>query len=226
MKNKHIHFTRSATMNPRIAINLKPLSRRAVLATLLSMTFPLYAEIVNPDTGEHWHPTMEENGESEPAPTWVIEGTEAQIEPTLPPGTSTSSWDEEWIDTDFVRLTDRGIDFGGEEFALGEPVGFGRVVWSIVGGFYTPRLIGTLHLNGVSGQYARMHISYWDSVGEYIDTRHGGIVRAFDNGHHSWSVDLSPLNPSQITEVHVCTEISNDGINFSHVKCTTKHYGG
>jgi hypothetical protein len=135
-----------------------------------------------------------------------------------------SSWDEEAIDTDLVRLVDRGIDLGDNSFVLGAPLGSGSVVWSIVGGFYTPRLIGTLHLDGVSGQYGRMHISYWGG-GELIDTRHGGIVRALDNDHHSWSVDLSPLNLMQITEVHVCTEISSDGVIFSLVDCTTKYLG-
>lgn len=139
---------------------------------------------------------------------------------------STSSWDEENIDTDLVRLTDnRGIDFGNQPFVLGAPVGSGSVVWSIVGGFYTPRLIGNLYLDGVSGQYGRMHISYWGGGGEHIDTRHGGIVRALDNDQHHWPVDLSPLNLMQITEVHVCTEISYDGVNFSQVDCTTKYLG-
>jgi hypothetical protein len=128
------------------------------------------------------------------------------------------------IDTDLVRLTDpSGIDFGDRTFVLGAPIGSGSVQWDIVSGFYTPRLIGTLHLDGVSGQYGRMHISYWDGGGGYIDTRHGGIVRAPDNGHHSWSVDLSPLNLRQITEVRVCTEISSNGVNFSQVDCTTKY---
>lgn len=137
---------------------------------------------------------------------------------------STSSWGEENIDTDLVRLTDdRGIDFGNDPFVLGAPIGSGSVVWSIVGGFYTPRLIGTLYLDGVSGQYGRMHISYWGG-GELLDIRHGGIVRALDD-HDDWSVDLSPLNPKQITEVHVCTEISYDGDNFSQVDCTTKYLG-
>ena len=40
------------------------------------------------------------------------------------------------------------------------------------------------------------------------DIRHGGTVHVTDNDHHHWSVDLSPVNLSQITEVHVCTEIS------------------
>jgi hypothetical protein len=127
------------------------------------------------------------------------------------------------IDTDLVRLTGNRIDFGDNTFIAGAPLGSGSVQWDIVGGFYTPRLIGTLHLDGVSGQYGRMHISYWDGGGGYIDTRHGGIVRAPDDHHHHWSVDLSPVNLMQITEVHVCTEISDDGVNFSQVDCTTRY---
>jgi hypothetical protein len=85
------------------------------------------------------------------------------------------------------------------------------------------RLIGTLHLDNASGKYARMHISYWDGGGGYLYTRHGGIVHVTDNQHHHWSVDLSPTTLLQITEVHVCTEISDDGVNFSQVDCTTKY---
>lgn len=150
-------------------------------------------------------------------------GSDGDLTPgELTPCTSTS-WDEENIDTDLVRLTDnRGIDFGNNGlFVLGAPVGYGSVVWSIVCGFYTPRLIGTLHLDGVSGQYGRMHISY--AGGE--TPRHSIIRRAPDNEHHHWPVDLSPLNFGQIIEVLVCTEISHDGVNFSQVDCTTKYLG-
>jgi hypothetical protein len=67
-----------------------------------------------------------------------------------------------------------------------------------------------------------MHISYWDGGGNHIATRHGGSVQAPSNGHHSWSVDLSPVNLAQITEVHVCTEISSNGVNFTIVDCKTR----
>jgi hypothetical protein len=128
------------------------------------------------------------------------------------------------IDTDSVRLTDDKVDFGGSLFAAGVPVGSGSVQWDIVSGFYTPRLLGTLHLNNASGKYARMHISYWDGAGDLIDIRHGGTVRAPDNDHHDWSVDLSPINLRQITEVHVCTEISDNGVTFSQPDCTNAIY--
>jgi hypothetical protein len=127
------------------------------------------------------------------------------------------------IDTDFVKLTDTDVDFGDNTFVLGAPIGSGRVEWDIVSGFYTPRVTGTLHLDGASGQYARMHISYWDGGGSHIATRHGGIVQAPNNSHHAWSVDLSPVTLAQITEVHVCTEISNNGVNFSIVDCKTRY---
>jgi hypothetical protein len=127
------------------------------------------------------------------------------------------------IDTDTVKLTDNDIDFGNDTFVLGAPLGSGSVEWDIVGGFYTPRLTGTLHLDGASGKYARMHIAYYDGGGGYIDTRHGGIVRAPDNGHHDWSVDLSPITLAQITEVEVCTEISNNGVSFTQVDCKTRY---
>ena len=128
------------------------------------------------------------------------------------------------IDTDSVRLVDYEVSFGGSVYIGGAPVGSGSVQWDIVNGFYTPRLVGTLHMDHASGEYARMHISYWDGGGQLIATRHGGTVHAGDNDHHPWSVDLSPINLLQITEVHVCTEISDNGQTFSQVDCTNPIY--
>ena len=127
------------------------------------------------------------------------------------------------LDTDSVRLLDNEVDFGGSVWdpIFDNPVGGGTLTWDVVDGFYTPRLVGTLHLHDASGKYARMHVSYWGGGGDLIETRHGGIVHVAngDNGHHHWSVDLSPLNQSQIVEAHVCTEISSDGVDFSQVDC-------
>jgi hypothetical protein len=131
---------------------------------------------------------------------------------------------EATIDTDSVRLTDYQVSFGGSVYVGGAPVGSGHVQWDIVSGFYTPRLVGTLHMHHASGKYARMHISYWSGGDELIDIRHGGTVHVTDNDHHHWSVDLSPINLRQITEVHVCTEISSDGVNFSQPDCTNAIY--
>ena len=128
------------------------------------------------------------------------------------------------IDTDSVRLTDYQVSFGGSVYVGGAPVGSGHVQWDIVNGFYTPRLVGTLHMDHASGKYARMHISYWSGGDELIDIRHGGTVHVTDNDHHAWSVDLSPVNLFQITEVHVCTEISSDGVNFSQPDCSNAIY--
>jgi hypothetical protein len=204
MKTKIISFTNFSCL--------------VMLTALLSISVPVLADIVNQDTGEHWHPTMDEDGNPETPPDWVPQEDEQS-----PSDSNGSSSDDENIDTDQVLIAGRLVDFGASMFSAGMPVGFGRLVWSITDGFYTPRLIGTLHLNNASGKFARMHISYLNGGDGLIDVRHGGIVRSDDNDHHSWSVDLSPLDdPGQITEVHICTEISDDGINFSQVSCTTK----
>ena len=134
------------------------------------------------------------------------------------PGTADAA-----LDTDSVRLIDGDVDFGNNTFVLGAPLGSGSVVWDVVAGYYTPRLIGTIHLDGAAGKYARMHISYWDGGGAYMYTRHGGTVHASDNLHHHWSVDLSPSPLMQITEAHVCTEISTDNVHFDTVDCVTEY---
>ena len=125
------------------------------------------------------------------------------------------------LDTDSVRVTGDKVDFGGSVWGIHSPVGSGTMTWSVVNGFYTPRLTGTLHMEDASGDFARMHISYWDGGGNHISTRHGGIVQAPDNSHEDWSVDLSPINLSQIVEAHVCTEFSENGVDFPQVSCET-----
>jgi hypothetical protein len=118
-------------------------------------------------------------------------------------------------------VTGDKVDFGGSVWGIHSPVGSGTMTWSIVGGFYTPRLTGRIHLEDAAGKFARMHISYWDGGDNLIATRHGGIVEPEDNDHQSWSVDLSPVNLSQIVEAHVCTELSDNGVDFPQVACET-----
>ena len=115
------------------------------------------------------------------------------------------------LDNDSVKVTGDKVDFGGSLWGGNSPIGGGNLNWSIVNGFYTPRLTGTLHMENANNMYARMHISYWDGGGDIIATRHGGIVQASGNSHQDWSVDLSPITLYQIVEAHVCTELSSTG---------------
>ena len=128
-----------------------------------------------------------------------------------------------YTDLDAIKLTGNQVKFGNGTWdpVFTAPAGWGSVYWSIVDGFYTPRLTGYIHLNNASGKYGRMHLSYYYPNGVFLYARHGGSVYAPDGKHHHWSVDLSPLNPEHITEVKVCTEISDDGVNFSQVACKT-----
>jgi len=96
------------------------------------------------------------------------------------------------------------------------------VQWSVTGGYYTPRLVGTLHLKDAGNEWGRMHIEYFDGSGGYLYTAHSNEHQAPDNGHHAWSVNLSPPTPMQIVQVKVCTEISSNGSSYSQVDCTGK----
>lgn len=126
-------------------------------------------------------------------------------------------------DTDSVLLTGAEIDFGGSvwDSSAASPAAGGTMFWSVVDGFYTPRLTGYLYLQNANGKWARMHVSHWDGGGNLISTEHGGIVQASGNGLQSWSVDLSPINLKQIVEAHVCTELSSNGVDFPQVACKT-----
>ena len=94
--------------------------------------------------------------------------------------------------TDAVRITASGADFGASGFALGEPVGNGWLQWNLEDGRLTPKLMGTLHLNNVASQCARMNLRYLTEAGTFITSRLGGEVCAPGNQHYEWTVDLDP----------------------------------
>jgi hypothetical protein len=122
---------------------------------------------------------------------------------------------------DIIKITSTGIDFGDSNWIglTGEPFGSGSVNWSVPDcDWYTARVVGTLHLNNVSGQFGRMHVSYWWG-GDHVATRHSGILHATDNGHEELAVNMSGNVGTNVDEVHVCTEISDDGVNFDLVEC-------
>ena len=128
------------------------------------------------------------------------------------------------LDNDNVKVNGPRADFGGSVWGVHSPVGSGNMSWDVVNGFYTPRLTGTLHVEDADNLFARMHISYWDGGGNMIDTRHGGIVHVDGDDHDGFSVDLSPINLSQIVEAHVCTELSVDGVHFWQEECADQAY--
>ena len=133
---------------------------------------------------------------------------------------------DEDLDTDIVKLLDRGIDLGDDNWSWlgGAPGGFASVQWSVECGFYSAEVVGTLHLDGDSGRSGRVHVSFWNA-GELIETRHSRTRTAPDNDHYSWSVNLSSPDDVHITEVQVCTEISDDGVHFDSVNCKTRLLG-
>ncbi len=151
-----------------------------------------------------------------PLPESPSSSTDTSEPGTLPntPAT-TNATDFNYSDTDLIKLTDAKIDFGDNIFLFDVPIGFGSVQWSVFNGFYTPRLIGTLHLKNASGKYARMHMGY-NGTSDHTD-----IVYAPDDKHHSWPINHIPDPLSQITRVTICTEISDNGTVFTKVDCKT-----
>ena len=125
------------------------------------------------------------------------------------------------LDSDHVTLKGNPVDFGGDTWnsVLKVPNNAGRVEWSVTHGFYTPELTGYLYLHNAKGQYARMHIEYYDEGGEYVATQHSGSKHATDDDLHVWAIDMWPETLSQLNKVRVCTEISDDGSTFRQVNC-------
>ena len=110
------------------------------------------------------------------------------------------------IDTDSVKLTGTGYDFGNGTLIAGSPTGSGDLKFDYTGGQIKPHLTGTLHMNDVSGTCARMHLDYRDRSGTSLRIEHGGTVCVNDDEHHEFSVDLQPYADNRVASVLVQLE--------------------
>jgi hypothetical protein len=110
------------------------------------------------------------------------------------------------IDTDSVKLTGTGYDFGNATFVAGAPTGGGDLKFDYTGGQIKPHLTGTLHMNDADGTCARMHLDYRDKNGASIVVKHGGTVCVNDDKHQEFSVDLEPYADNKIASVLVQLE--------------------
>jgi hypothetical protein len=108
------------------------------------------------------------------------------------------------LESDDVRIHADGVDFGGDSFAFGEPVGSGSMDWTQGEDMdITPHLRGYLHLDDMAGLCARVDLVYFDRWWGSLDEEHGASHCAPDNSHVYWSIDLKPYTSSQITDVTV-----------------------
>ncbi len=113
------------------------------------------------------------------------------------------------IDYDDVKLTAVSYDFGDAGYAFGEPTGSGDLHFHHESGGIRPHLVGTIHVDQADDTCARMRLEYYDDTGAWMQTRYGGEVCAFDDQHHSWSVDLDPYKDPDINSVRVSVQREN-----------------
>lgn len=126
-----------------------------------------------------------------PAPSALAEGR-----PTV----------DTFIGTHSLKITATGFDFGGADWFAGAPVGPAKVNWYIVDGQMRPSVDGTLFLNDVSGQCARIRVDYYAGAGIRWNTAYGNEVCAPDDRLRAYTVDLGPVTSSKIDEVGVAVE--------------------
>lgn len=115
--------------------------------------------------------------------------------------------------SDNVKIPENGVDFGSSGWTGSAPTGSGSMAWGLDGGVVEPHLTGTLHLNNSSGVCARMNLRYLTQSGVFVTKKHGGEKCASDNGHHSYSIDLSPYDSNKIGKVKV--QLQTQGSNGS-----------
>jgi len=122
--------------------------------------------------------------------------------------------------SDKVRLTSKGFDFGDDYFSdiTMNTSGSGTIYWNRGddGGDYTPRLMGTLWLDDVAGVCARIHLTYYDSLGRDLADKYGGPACAGGNNLQAWTIDLSPYTGTGIrmVTVNMQTQASNGSWNY------------
>jgi hypothetical protein len=100
------------------------------------------------------------------------------------------------IDTDDLKLTSTGYDFGSSGFALGAPTGSGEIHFHLESGQIRPHVLGTLHLNDADGTCSRMRLQYRDDGGGLLRTEFGGTVCVTDDAHHAARVSRSAPPPA------------------------------
>jgi hypothetical protein len=148
---------------------------------------------------------------------------------TSSPDTSCETvYEGEWgtKETDLVKLKGDQVKFGDVTWVPpAGVVGYGRVKWSVVCGFYTPELIGHIHLNNASGKYARMRLGYLGVAKKYAKKpSYSRTQYAADDKHYSWPVHLLPYKQVNIFKARVCTMISDDGEDFDEEECQTVEF--
>jgi len=215
----------NTTSTPTLGRNLRRVIVATVIGAVATIAAPSVASAVpsEPDESAECHPYGTGIDDCGFYPDPPDDGDSASNSNTSNPG----CFGSQGYGLDIIKLTSDGIDFGDTNWVgvLGDPLGSGSVEWSVPNcDWYTAELVGTLHLDGVSGKFGRMHVSYWWN-GELLETHHSSALHATDNGHEERSVVMSPFIGTNVDEVHVCTEISDDGDDFDQVDCKTRYLG-
>ena len=118
-------------------------------------------------------------------------------------GTLAGSAQAAVVNTDNVKLTGTGYDFGGSFWAAGAPTGNGEVHWHYENGDIRPHLKGYIHLNDAAGTCGRMKIEYFDGADNLLTTVHGGSVCMDDDSHDHWEVDRQDYEDERIEYIRV-----------------------
>ena len=127
------------------------------------------------------------------------------------------------VDNDNVEIQDQGVDFGGSVFVGGAPAGAGNVAWDVAGGVVRPILTGTLHLDGVSQDWGRMHIEYFAVGHDHLLFTHSTARLAPSNRHIGHPVNFQPAGHPDLVEVEICTELGDTSNGpWTRIGCQTE----
>jgi hypothetical protein len=160
-----------------------------------------------------------------------------KVKVTLQRERSNDTWERlgsDWSTLSTLNSNVRIIDGPGDIFAFGngtmDPLtpgwttGYGNLEWEFSGGRIRPHLTGILHLDNVSAQCARVRLEYYADGWEYLATDDSATVCAYDNDHHSWSIDQDDFSATDIQAVKV--SIQSGGGSFWLTEGTqTLHFG-
>jgi hypothetical protein len=128
------------------------------------------------------------------------------------------------VNSDSVKITTSGFDFGNDDWGVSGPLGSGTMWWRLEeNGELTPHLMGTLWLNNVNGGCARMNLRYLTEGGAFLRAEPGGTVCSHDNARHGFTVDLEPWSSNKIGQVNVQLQTQNSNGTFNVVGNSVVH---
>jgi hypothetical protein len=114
--------------------------------------------------------------------------------------------------TDSVRILGSGVDFGGEDYAGGNPTQGGFVSWPLDHGLVTPHVEGFIHFEGFSNcARIQMRVIGSGPLSLLLETVNGRKECPADLSHQPFPVTLDATATGSVNRVEIVLQTKNGG---------------